>query len=172
MIEKTFINRGKKIKRIYFSDYIVVKKEKGSFIIDKDKESLLDKSEWSIITKNKNNPYKKYVISYKLGSIHRFIVKAKKGDIVDHINGNTMDNRLLNLRIVNSSQNSMNRKAQRRKKYSNYKGVFLRKDRWICLIRVNGKLIYKKCNSEIMAAKKYNEFALQYHGEFARLNDI
>lgn len=44
--------------------------------------------------------------------LHRKLTGAKKGDIVDHINGNTLDNRLCNLRIVTPKQNMMNRKVK------------------------------------------------------------
>jgi hypothetical protein len=54
--------------------------------------------------------------------LHRYIMYASDGVLVDHINRNSLDNRKENLRFVTQSQNGMNRE-----KYSNntsgYKGV-------------------------------------------------
>lgn len=46
--------------------------------------------------------------------LHRFVAGAQKGDIVDHINGDTFDSRKANLRLVNRSENSANSKLSRR----------------------------------------------------------
>ena len=43
--------------------------------------------------------------------LHRILIGAKKGEIVDHINRNKLDNRIENLRIVTQSQNNLNRKV-------------------------------------------------------------
>jgi hypothetical protein len=58
-------------------------------------------------------------------SMHRFILGLKKGDgkIVDHINHNTLDNRLSNLRIVTTSENGLNRKGPMSNNRSGFVGV-------------------------------------------------
>lgn len=45
-------------------------------------------------------------------ALHRLIINANHGDIVDHINRIKTDNRPENLRFVTKSQNNRNRKAQ------------------------------------------------------------
>jgi hypothetical protein len=44
--------------------------------------------------------------------LSRFVMNAKKGRIVDHINRDHPDNRRKNLRIVNKRQNSLNKKCK------------------------------------------------------------
>jgi len=48
----------------------------------------------------------------KYFSLPRFILKAKKNQIVDHINRNPLDNRRCNLRIVNARQSALNRRLK------------------------------------------------------------
>lgn len=45
--------------------------------------------------------------------MHREIIGAMKGDIVDHINGNTLDNRRSNLRLVSYRENAFNRRPRK-----------------------------------------------------------
>tara|TARA_Y100001973_G_scaffold79010_1_gene116069 strand:- start:954 stop:1565 length:612 start_codon:yes stop_codon:yes gene_type:complete len=55
-------------------------------------------------------------------SMHRVIMDPPKGMDIDHINGDTLDNRKENLRICTRSQNAQNKKL-RRDSASGYKGV-------------------------------------------------
>jgi len=111
--------------------------------------------------------------------MHRFIMGiTDKSQIVDHINGNPLDNRKCNLRVCNKSENSQNarKKAGNRNFTSLYKGVSkVSPDKWVVLIKPS-KLEKSKYigtyYSEIAAAKGYNAAALKYHGKFAYLNDI
>ena len=92
----------------------------------------------------------------------------------DHINGNTLDNRRINLRICTHQQNMWNKPISKLNK-SGYKGVFYIKSSkmYKASLKINNKLIiigyfyFAK-----QAAKAYNEIAIKYHGEFANLNKI
>jgi hypothetical protein len=53
--------------------------------------------------------------------LHRVLLGAKPGQIVDHINGNTLDNRRSNLRFVTKGQNNANR--HKRLSKTSYLGV-------------------------------------------------
>ena len=169
---KTIKKRNSTQKRIYFDTYIEVVKFNGSYKIDLEDECFIDNHDWCITkTYKKSNST---CVCHMGKRLHRFIIKAQRGQIVDHINGDTLDNRKLNLRIVNNSQNCMNRKTSSIKRTSIYKGIYPRKNskRWIVIIQANGKRMNFSAKTEKEAALKYNELALKYHGEFARLNVI
>ncbi len=102
----------------------------------------------------------------------RIILKAKKGEICDHINGNTIDNRRSNLRICRQSENMRNRKKNKNST-SGIKGVTWDKESksWRAQIQVNGKKVnvgrFKNLKDATRAHKKV---AKKVHGKFARFN--
>ena len=104
--------------------------------------------------------------------MHVLIMNPEPGYEVDHINGDTLDNRRCNLRLATSQQNRYNsKKSQHKNATSQYKGVQLFKGKWRARIGHNGVRLYLgKFPSEIEAAKAYDEKALELFGAFARLN--
>jgi len=110
----------------------------------------------------------------KLLRLHRLIINVKDGELVDHINGNVLDNRLKNLRLANKSKNAMNRGKQRNNT-SGYKGVSFNKqmNMWQAQLVANK---IKRLNSFFKTKKEaaiaYNNAAIKFHKEFARLNNI
>ena len=75
--------------------------------------------------------------------LHRLIMKALPGQIVDHINGNKLDNRKANLRFVDLSQNGMNKITAKNNK-SGFRGVCWssRNKKWRATININKKHIH------------------------------
>lgn len=73
--------------------------------------------------------------------VHRWVMGAqhRDGKIVDHINGNRLDCRKVNLRIVTASESSSNVKGRAR---SGYRGVYPNKDRWMARGKFGGHLIH------------------------------
>jgi len=105
--------------------------------------------------------------------LHRMLLLAKKGEIVDHKNNDTLDNRKSNLRLCTYSENKMNSTIHKESKTSKYKGVGFHKDRqkYQAYIRVNGKQFYLGLyESEIDAAKAYDKKAIELFGDFKKLN--
>ena len=101
---------------------------------------------------------------------------------VDHINGNGMDVRRCNLRIATFADDHKNIRITVGKtrngvpKAAKYKGVYPdvregRATRYVCRISIKNKVTYiGTFDSEIEAAKAYNEAALLHYGEFANIN--
>lgn len=119
-------------------------------------------------------------------ALHREIMECKNGDgkIIDHKDGNALNNQKYNLRFCTTSQNAMN-KVQRKNGSSKYKGVwfYIRKrdygwrvwfkSGYRAGIVFNGKqMILGHFKTEEQAALAYNDAAKKYYGEFARLNII
>jgi len=105
--------------------------------------------------------------------LHRLIIGAKEGELVDHINRDPFDNRKCNLRKVTPSENLLNRTTKRGK--SKHKNVYWQEKnkKWIVVVSKNSRNYYGgSFKSEIEAAKKANELMLKHHGEFAQLNDV
>lgn len=145
---------------------MLMKLEKYCLIDDKDL-ILLDSFRWVISSKG-------YVITNQKngGALHRIITGAQKGDIVDHINGDKLDNRRSNLRICTNAQNLMNRGFNKNNK-SGYKGVSFQKsaNKWEAKIMVDKRSYYLGLfMTKEAAAKAYNIAAKKLHGEFAKLN--
>jgi hypothetical protein len=93
-------------------------------------------------------------------------------DYVDHINGNPLDNRKCNLRIVTVQENGMN-KASYKNSSSKYIGVSRDKSRnkWIVSISIDGKNIHLgRFNDEEEAAKMRDVATKMYFKEHGRLN--
>lgn len=104
--------------------------------------------------------------------MHRAIMAAPSGMMVDHINHNPLDNRRANLRLCTNAENTRNSTA-RKGATSQYIGVHWSKARgkWVAEIRVDGRKKYLGCHTcEIDAALAYDAAAREYFGEFANSN--
>ena len=106
--------------------------------------------------------------------MHRVIMGLEYGDkrVVDHVDGNQLDNRKNNLRICNRSNNGMNRGKNRNNK-SGLKGVSWDRFRvkWVAQLMVNGKHVFVgRFYTKEEAYDAYCEAARRINGEFARFD--
>lgn len=103
--------------------------------------------------------------------MHRIIVDAPAGMVVDHINHDALDNRRANLRVCTQSQNLGNQ--IRKLGSSKYKGVSWHKaaQKWHARIQKNDAHVSLGLfDSETDAARAYDSAAREHFGEFALCN--
>lgn len=118
-----------------------------------------------------------YVVRFVAGQtifLHREVMRPAAGLMVDHINGDKLDNRRENLRVCTNAQNSMN---QRRSigNTSGFKGVrrHAASGKWQAIIKKDGKARYLGLFEDPrVAAHTYNRAAIQLFGDFASLNPL
>jgi len=117
--------------------------------------------------------YDRIRIDGKLYKTHRLIYLYHYGyspKYIDHINGDTFDNHIENLRECTHQENMYNYKTPSTNK-SGIKGVSWSKkeNKWISSCRLNGKKIRIGSFIDINDAEKsVKEFREKYHGEFVR----
>lgn len=147
-------------------------------LVDKDDYEMISNMTWSI-QRNHSKTKQLYARTniylgnrkHKTANMHRIIMKAKQGQFVDHINGNTLDNRKCNLRFVNRYQNARNCSVYSTNK-TGYKGVSWSDahNGYRAYIAVKGKNIalgiYKDPK---IAYAAYCEASKKYHGEYGRV---
>lgn len=100
-----------------------------------------------------------------------FVEPLKAGEFIDHIDGDTLNNRLSNLRKCTKSDNSRNQKKTRGS--SKYKGVYLYKSGiWRATIQLEKKTHLGYFEDEREAAQAYDRAAEEAFGEFAKTNKM
>jgi len=153
-------------------DFVEIQLSKGKFskidLEDRDRVGLIKwhavcdgKNFYAACCKRKDRPSMK---------LHRYIMYAKKGEHVDHINGDTLDNRKENLRICKHKENLKNQRI-RKNNTSGYRGVYFNKShkKWRAQIQDgegNRKYLGSFSTPE-EAAKAYDTAAKEIYGDFA-----
>lgn len=153
--------------RIHLSNGYVV------FISSQDTEACM-KYIWFCQSVGGKGAYAATRINGKRTLMHRYLLSVKQGEIIDHKDGNGLNNTRGNLRICSETQNHQNAK-KRCGCSSQYKGVSWHKgeSKWHARITVNGNRIsLGYFIHEHLAAEAYNWAAIKYFGEFAKPNTI
>ena len=155
-------------------------KNKGKFIalVDDEDFEYLNKFRWCA-SKDRNTFYAQRNLrvngKQKTQKMHKLIMGDNlEKPMIDHRDGNGLNNQRSNLRHCTNKENGGNRK-QSNNSNSPYKGVHLhhRKRKWYATINANGKIKFLGMFvSDIDAALAYNKAALEAYGSFARLNII
>jgi hypothetical protein len=167
-------------------------------IVDPADYPRLNKYKWRLCrTKGKNTLYAERSIRLSNGRYSRFLMHREVmanillasstknyelrtknyhryqsvGLVIDHINGNGLDNRRANLRLATVAQNAWN--SKKRNSRSGYKGVWFAADKglWRAAIVYHGRRIHLGYfKDKIAAAKAYDAAARKYYKQFARPN--
>tara|TARA_R100000234_G_C4975173_1_gene168114 strand:+ start:60 stop:977 length:918 start_codon:yes stop_codon:yes gene_type:complete len=141
------------------------------------------KNNTNYVASRRNNRTSKEGLEW-LGShpkMHRLIMSRMLGrelsqdEIIDHINGNGLDNRRCNLRLATRSQNAYNMRKDPHKYTSKYKGVcwLEKKQKWWAYVgsaHTHSRIYLGYFDCEEAAARAYDEKVLEMRGKFAKLN--
>ncbi len=136
------------------------------FVIDTESLWVLELGKWSVnglgyVQRGPNAIIK----------LHRVLTDAPEGMFVDHINGDTLDNRLENLRICTHADNCHNSKPNYERPYKGVSEQPRGSSRFMCRIEVDGKKYnLGTLDTPEEAAHTYDNVAVQLYGQYARLN--
>jgi len=163
-VKKIFLGKGNRWHRIISDKFALV---------DDENYDYLNSLTWHLTkdgyaSRHLPRPARKIIF------MHNLIFPTPKGYVIDHINGDKLDNRKENLRICTHRENLLNApKSKKRKTTSIYKGVCWIKshNRWgahICKDGVDIQIgLFKE---ERHAALAWDIWARELHGEFANFN--
>lgn len=153
--------------------------KKYSVIVDDDDYEELSKYIWTYHKEHKSE----YAVTaskdefgkYRTKKMHRMIMGINDRHIlIDHVDGNGLNNQRSNLRLANYSTNQANKKRLHNKK-SKYKGVYFQSNtqKWKSGVMKDGKYFHLGYfKTEEHAAMAYNIKAKELFGEFACINII
>jgi UDP:flavonoid glycosyltransferase YjiC (YdhE family) len=130
--------------------------------VDDDDYEKINKAKWRAMpVKNNDLVY----AGNQRGMMHRQIMQAPTGTIIDHIDGDGLNNQRSNLRFCTARQNFGNARKRKTKCSSTYKGVYARPgNTWKA--ECAGKYL-GNFSTEVDAAIAYNKAAKTIYGEFA-----
>lgn len=142
-------------------------------------QSIRSKSWRNLKPQNSNRNTLQVRISGRLLCVNRLVYEMfhgliKEGMVIDHINGNRLDNGIENLREITPDENRIAFRKKPSNKTSKYRGVHKNnRGKWIAQGRENGSIKYiGSFLDEKQAAVAWNEFAKQNKYKQEALNTI
>ena len=153
----------------YHDDYVSVFVDEKEILLDVDVFEKYSKTLYIRMDK-KNNYYSVYVYDDGKKPLSRLIMSVTdKNKVVDHIDGNTLDNRRSNLRVVSHQENMMN-KTTYKNNTSKIKGVHLnKKGLWVARIQVGNQRIFLGSSKDKSVVEKLRlEAEEKYFGKYDR----
>lgn len=145
----------------------------GHMVVDLADYDLVKPFNWIRFQVNKGSAYGHAWVGGRAEYAHRLILSPPAKMVVDHINGDGLDNRRSNMRIATRTQNNANRKHGSSR--TGYKGVAPESGKFYAYIGAPPgsrskveRLGYFSTPED--AARVYDRAAIERWGEFARLN--
>ncbi|MDI6450987.1 HNH endonuclease [Anaerobaca lacustris] len=136
--------------------------------VDAEDYEQLRKYRWYAIARGRN-VYATAKIDGRTVYMHRMLMKPREGYVVDHIDGNGLNNRRCNLRVCTPAQNLANKAPCGGS--SQFVGVYRYRDKWMARAVCRGKHYHLGIFAdEVEAAKARDRKAYELHGEYAYLN--
>jgi hypothetical protein len=142
-----------------------------AIVDDEDYERLVSIGKWQV---NVTRQHVYAIHSMNRGRLYMHRVVLPSPVLVDHINGDGLDNRRANLRVATPAQNSRNMRPMASSR-TGFKGVARqprsRVNPWRAYIRLNDRAhwlgVFRTAEA---AARAYDAAATEHFGEFAHLN--
>lgn len=156
--------------REYIGSVCLLNSARTEILVDAADLPMCGKGRWTVV----RGPWGGYAvkeIATVRWQLHRLVMAAQPGQVVDHINRNGLDNRRANLRFCTPTQNNANQGTRRDSK-TGLKGAYWHggsKTPWRAKIKVGGRtrsLGLFSTPEEAHAA--YVRAARESFGEFAR----
>jgi hypothetical protein len=141
-----------------------------ALIDDSDAEMVLP-IKWFCLQSRKNFYACQQAYAGNYRRMHRLIMQAPVGMLVDHINRNTLDNRRCNLRLCTHSENTAHSLVKIAA--SGYRGVrwVASEQRYIVRLKKDGRHYWGGSFVDVVeAARAHDVLARRLHGAFAILN--
>lgn len=147
-----------------------------SIVLTRGFSALVDDEDFDLVSihtwhanMNSGKPYAwtRLMPARKAVSMHRFLMKPPRTMVIDHVDGNSLNNSRSNLRVCTRQQNLMNRANTKGRGIP--KGVYLDHGRYRAQICVAGKRTsLGNFKTPELASAAYQDAARRLFGEFAR----
>lgn len=173
IVRKTLLTTGKQFSCGCYRKHIPVKEntyeccgEVTKILLENGEIAIVDTEDATRMLQHYWNKSGRYVRSYTANvPLHKFVMKTNK--MLDHKNGNTLDNRKENLRYCTFQENAINRKL-RKDNETGTTGVGSRNGKYFAEIKSGGVRRYKVFSRFEEAAKTRKEWENDLFGEWMR----